>query len=139
MIAYRGDFCADFEVSEFEMSRYGFPALFFSTDQEVAKLYAIHHAREKRTNTGYIYKFDLAAPFKEIDYAGKISYSSHFRNLMYDLFQKQYRSVLIRNCYDSPSSHLRRFIKSDLVIIFDFKQILNYQLLKSVPVDNGIF
>ena len=132
MKLYRGSSSANFEVKKHVRSRYGFNALFFTTDIELARLYAHHLAREKRNwKGGFVYEFDIPEPYKKVDYKGAISYSSHFRNLMYELYREDLKSAIITNCYDYPSKDLVRYIKSDLVVVYDLELIKNFELIES--------
>ena len=72
----------NFSIENHITSRYGFRALFFSTDIEVAELYAKFYAKKNRKKTAYIYEFNIIEPKKKIEYNYSISYSSNFRNLV---------------------------------------------------------
>jgi hypothetical protein len=75
MIVYRGSSRDDFKIEKWKTSRYGFHALFFASDLELAKLYAQHRADEERKrNGGFVYEFEIPDNLHSVDYGNKISY-----------------------------------------------------------------
>ncbi len=129
---YRGDASEEFKVKRFKTSRYGFNALFFTTNIEVARLYASHRAKEEgKYNGGFVYEFELPEADHIIDYQNKITYSPNFRNLMYTLNKTELDSVYLENTFDYPSKELIKYIKSDLLVIFNLDLIKKYKLIES--------
>lgn len=132
MDIYRGSSSKDFEVKKHIQSRYGFNALFFTSSIELARMYAVHHAQIKGTsNGGFVYEFFMPRPRKVIDYNFGITYSRHFRNMIYELHAKKWKSVIIANCYDSPSEKTKKYIINDLVVLFDLDLIKGYKRIES--------
>lgn len=129
---YRGSSSKDFQVKRHVDSRYGFPALFFSSELEIARLYAAHNAREKHNHAGgYVYSMEIMEPMKRIDYKFKVTRCAHFRNLMYELFNSGMDSALVRNALDFPSSDTRQFLDSDILVVFDLSIIPAMELVES--------
>ena len=84
MIYYFGTHIENFNVDENKRSRYGFACLFFTSDFDVAKLYAKHHAETNNKKKGFVFKVELKSFLEKIDYKGNVTHSSHFRNLIFD-------------------------------------------------------
>ena len=122
----------NFSIENHITSRYGFRALFFSTNIEVAELYAKFYAKKNRKKTAYIYEFNIIEPKKKIEYNYSISYSSNFRNLVFKGFQEDFNSMLIKNVYDYPSSFLKKMILSDIVVVYNFSEIINFEKIKII-------
>ena len=132
MIVDRGSSRDDFKIEKWKTSRYGFHALFFASDLELAKLYAQHRADEERKrNGGFVYEFEIPDYLHSVDYGNKISYSNDFRNLMYKLYREDHKGVIIKNVYDYPSKKLMSFNLSDVIVIFDLDIIKSFKLIQS--------
>ena len=132
MIVYRGSSRDDFKIEKWKRSRYGFNALFFASDLNLAKLYAQHRAdEENKRNGGFVYEFEIPDYLKVVDYGGKISYSIDFRNLMYKLHNEDHKGVIIKNVYDYPSKKLFSLENSDVIVIFDFDIIKSFKVIQS--------
>ena len=120
MKVYRADTKNDFKLLNHVNSRYGFNALFFTTNIELAEKYA-----ESFNNKGTIYEFELNPILDSVDYKGRISHSSHFRSLIHRLYKEGKSSVIIKNVYDYPSFKSYYPNKSDLIVVFDFSEIIS--------------
>ena len=126
MIVYRGSSRDDFKIEKWKRSRYGFNALFFASDLNLAKLYAQHRADEEyKRNGGFVYEFEIPDYLHSVDYGGKISYSNDFRILMYKLQREGHKGVIIKNVYDYPSKKLFSLKMSNVIVIFDFDIIIH--------------
>ncbi|MBB3123735.1 nitrous oxidase accessory protein NosD [Mesoflavibacter sabulilitoris] len=106
----------EFDFSLFKKSRYGFTALFFTDNSELKDLYL-------KENKGAEISIDNPFIDYEIDFNNKISYSSVFRNTIINLNKKGYKTVLIKNVIDYPSSANKKFISSDILVVFDLKYL----------------
>ena len=132
MIVYRGSSRDDFKIEKWKRSRYGFNALFFASDLYLAKLYAHHRADEEYKRTGgFVYEFEIPDYLHSVDYGGKLSYNSDFRNLIHKLFRDGHKGVIIKNAIDYPSKKLFRPTLCDIIVIFDFDIIKSFKLIQS--------
>lgn len=122
MELYRGDAKPDFEVKPWIRSRYSISALFFTPDIDLARLYAIHHAKEYRSiHKGSVYMCEINNMWLFThDFQGKSSYSAEFRNLIHTFHQFRHKAALIKNVLDYPSKDLIRYQTADIVVVFDF-------------------
>jgi hypothetical protein len=132
MKVYFGIDKEDFTIENHITSRYGFRALFFSTNIEVAELYAKFYAKKNKKSSAYIYEFNIIEPKKKIEYNYAFSYSSNFRNLIFKGFQENINSMMIKNVYDYPSSIFKQMILSDIIVIYDFSEIINFEKIKII-------
>jgi len=131
MKVYMGSSKEDFKIQSWKSSRYGFNALVFSSDLYLAQLYAHHKADEEfKRNGGFVYEFELPDYLHIIDYGGKLSYSSDFRNLMFKLFREGHKGVVIKNVIDYPSKRLFCPNYSDIIVVFDFDIIKSFKLIQ---------
>lgn len=131
MIVYRGSSSSDFTIQKWKKSRYGFNALFFASEINLAQLYAHHRAEEEyKQNGGYVYKFEILDCLYTIDYGGKTSYSSDFRNMIFKLFRNGHKGVIIKNIIDYPSKKFFRPNFSDVIVVFDFNIIQSFELIQ---------
>jgi len=131
MIVYRGSSRDDFKIEKWKRSRYGFNALFFASDLYLAQLYAHHRADEEyKRSGGCVYKFEIPDYLYSVDYGGKLSYSSDFRNLIFKLFREGHKAVVIKNVIDYPSKKLFRPNFSDVIVVFDFDIIKSFKLIQ---------
>lgn len=134
MKVYRGDAIANFEILKSKKSRYGISALFFTSSCELAKLYARSY---NKLSGGALYSFELKnESLSKIDFGGKLSYNSKFRELIFKLYREGHKGVLIKNVYDYPSKKMFQLIKSDIyfkiknnIVVFDFKIIESFDLI----------
>jgi hypothetical protein len=133
MIYYFGTYLEEFKIESHILSRYGFPSLFLTTDIELAKLYAKYHADKNKKEKGFIYQFEVFRIGETIDYKGSFTYSSHFRNYIFDCKKRNIDSVIIKNTYDCPSEKYSQLIKSDILVVFDFALIKS---IKKIGVVN---
>jgi hypothetical protein len=132
MIVYRGSSRDNFKIEKWKRSRYGFKALFFASDIELAKLYAQHRADEEgKRNGGFVYESEIIDYLHSVDYGNKTSYSNDFRNLMYKLYREGHKGVIIKNVFDYPSKKLMRHNVSDVIVVFDFDIIKSFKLIQS--------
>lgn len=115
---YRGDSNADFQVSEGMNSRYGFPAIFFTSSKKLAQNYAKHLTRN-RLRTGSVYAFEYSQNRVKVDFQFKISHSAEFRNLIHTLKSRNIPSALIYNVIDYPSEQFKEYSVSDILVVFD--------------------
>ena len=127
MTVYRGDNNGSFKVEKKHNSRYGFPALFFSTKEELARMYATYKAREG--GEPYVYAYDIAHNMQEIDFKGRESYSLEFVNLIHDLKRSGVKAVRITNVFDYPSQDFKGNNSSDVVAVFDLSLINNGRII----------
>jgi hypothetical protein len=132
---YFGTHISDFKIESHINSRYGFKALFFTNNIEVAELYAKYHATKNRKKVGYIYRAEFATIQHSVDFNSHVSHSSVFRNLVHSLQSKFYKTVKVKNVYDYPSEDMMKFIKSDIIIIFDFNFIHKIEMEKAIIID----
>lgn len=133
MKVYRGDLQDNFKVDLLKKSRYGFPALFFATKIDLAKLYAAKAASDFNTQSnGCIYECTISDFIPVIDLNGEFSYSFKFRNLIHRLYRDKIKIVRITNVIDYPSDDYLKIIHSDIIVVYDFNQIKNLKL-----IDNG--
>jgi hypothetical protein len=131
MIVYKGSSRDDFKIEKWKRSRYGFNALFFASNIELAKLHAQHEAdEENKINGGFVYEFEIQGYLHSIDYGYKISYSSDFENLMYKLYREGHKGVIIKNIFVYPSKKLTTLNLSDVIVIFDFDLIKSFKLIQ---------
>lgn len=130
MILYHGSQYKDLKLSTDINSRYNFPAFFLTPNRELAIMYAVH--AYNTFGSGYVYQTELDESFLEIDYLGKISYSSNFRGLIHRLYKADYKSVLIKNVIDYPSEKFSYYKSSQIVIIFDTTLISSLKCIGSV-------
>jgi hypothetical protein len=121
MKIYRGDNTRNFKVNKRTNSRYGFPALFFSTKVDLARLYAEYKALDGGDAT--VYKFDTIMAMPSVDFNGKESYSGEFVDLIHRLKGSGAKAVRITNVFDYPSQDFKGNNNSDIVAIFDFSVI----------------
>jgi hypothetical protein len=129
MIVYRGDASSSFEVKQELRSRYGIPALFFASHIKLAQLYAIH-ASGNGNSGGFVYQAELPNDVFTHDFEGKVSYSFLFRNLIYQLHRASHKCVNIINVADVPSKDYAISTPSSVIVVFDFKYILNLKLIQ---------
>jgi len=120
MTVYFGCNDKDFKISPFKKSRYGFKALFFATDIDLAKQYAIYHAKDK--SEGYVYQADVPDNIRTFDYGGGFSYDRDFRNLMFEISQMNLPAARITNVIDFPKG-CKKYVKSDVVVVFDLGEL----------------
>jgi len=132
---YFGTHTTDFKIENHINSRYGFKALFFTNNIELAELFANYHAKKNNQKKGYVYKADFIRIDHNVDFNGHISHSSTFRNLIYNLQSKFFKVVQIKNVYDYPSDELKKFINSDIVIVFDFNFINKIEYVKEIIIE----
>jgi hypothetical protein len=133
MELYRGDLKGNFEVKDWLRSRYGIRALFFTPDLDLARLYAIHHARQaKQSHKGTVYMCEIndfhLFPY---DFGGKSSYSPDFRNMVFTFRDFNYKAALIKNVLDYPTKELIRYESSDIVVVYDFSVIQNLRIVQT--------
>jgi hypothetical protein len=132
MKVFRGDCFQNFEIKKHVTSRYALHALFFTTDIDLARLYAKHRAKEDRVfSGGFIHQFEVPDYLLEHDFNGELSHGSKFRNLIYSLHQKGIGGAIIKNVYDYPSKDFCVFNRADIIVIFDFNLIKNQELFES--------
>jgi hypothetical protein len=133
MEVYRGDLKNNFTIKPWLKSRYGIPALFFTPDIDLARLYAIHHARQARlSHKGSVYMFDINNFYLfSMDFGGNSSYGPEFRNMIYTLRDFNYKAALIKNVLDYPSKELIRYQSSDIVVVYDFSIIMDLKLVQT--------
>ena len=131
MIVYHGSPIKDLVINPYAKSRYGMVALFFATNIELAQLYAIYHAKQKKITTGgFVYRFIIDGHIKEYDFCNRISYSADYRNLIYKLHRSNCRIARIKNVFDYPSKSLKRVVESDVVVVFDLGCIKTIELIQ---------
>jgi len=133
MIIYRGDLIESFEIKPWKRSRYGFHALFFTTDLQLARMYAIHHAQEAgKPGAGAVHQAEVhdfyVYPY---DFQGKHSYGAEFRNLMHTLQQFQHKALIINNVIDYPKQSMIRYEPTDVVVILDLEIITNLKCIET--------
>lgn len=132
MTVYRGDASSEFKVENI-FSRYGFKALFFTNNIQVARMYAHFLAMKNGVrNGGAIYEFNIPEPLKFIDFKDEVTHSRIFRNLIFDLHKQEVNSALITNCFDYPKlTENITILSSDILVVFDFELINDYKLIES--------
>ena len=127
---YRGDIVENFKVAN-TLSRYGFPALFFSSDIELARIYAKYKSKQSHKMTGgYVHEFEINRPRRVHDFNFEISHSRIFRNLIHDFKNKGYPSVLIKNVMDYPSETCNHFDYTDICVVFFMSEIIEVKILE---------
>lgn len=132
MLAYKGSSSAIFKIDKSMPSRYGIKCLFFASNVELAKLYAIHHCNTARSFAGgYVHKIEISDPVNEYDFNHGSSYCKEFRNLVYSLFKQNHKAVRIINVFDYPSEKLMYHNGSDVIIVFDFSCIQSVNIILS--------
>jgi hypothetical protein len=130
MIVYRGSSTKDFKIKKWVRSRYGLRCLFFASNIELAKLYAIHRANEMYLRDGgFVHEVEIQGYIKEYDFGHAISYSNDFRNLIYKLHREGHKIVRIINVFDYPSKKLMRPTGSDVIVVFDYECIKSFKLI----------
>jgi hypothetical protein len=135
MKVYRGDFSDKFEVKHYVRSRYGIPALFFTPDKDLARLYGQWYNRQRAVlHKECIYMCEIPDQYLfDTDFRGQPSYSPEFRNLIYTLKSFKIRSGLIRNVVDFPDQSTAYYQSSDIIVVFDFSLISGLTLLNPIP------
>ena len=130
MKVYMGTHSANFEILDNINSRYGFPALFFTNNLHLARLYATHYAKENDLSGGYVYEFEIRSPDEVIDW-NNFSYSAEFVQKINDLYNEKHKSAALRNVIDFPKQDYSRFVYSDIYIVFDFKsEITSHRVIE---------
>lgn len=117
----------DFSLSRAKASRYGFPALFFSTNPEHALLYAQHYWQQQRQPAA-VYRIAWAKPLPLLDFGGGVSHSSHFRNTIFQLQRQGKAAWQISNVIDYPSEDLFSGERRNIVAFFDLAQLPELEL-----------
>jgi len=134
MKLYRGDWNNEFQVKEWIRSRYGFQALFFTTDLALARLYAIHAAQERRMpGAGAVYEAEVNDLWVfKYDFQGKSAYHGpEFRNMIHTFKQFNHKAVQVYNVVDYPNKSMMRLEYTDVVVVFDYKIIENLRCIDS--------
>jgi hypothetical protein len=129
MIFYHGNCIADFEINRFKDSRYGFPALFLTTNIELARLYALWHYRQTWAHGGgMVYEIEVNIGFCDVtDWGGHNSYTPDFRNKIRYWQQCGHSGLLLQNVVDYPHKSLRVPLLSDILVVYkldNIKQII---------------
>lgn len=123
---FRGDANPDFKVGEYFRSRYGFPALFFTSNLNLARAYAQYHTRKlEKKGSGFIFSFEAPDYIPEYDYKHSLSHSRHFRKLIYDFYHEGCEIIKLKNVVDYPSSEFADYTASDILVVFNLKLIKN--------------
>jgi len=126
---YRGDKSVNFSIKNIA-SRYGFPAIFLTTNIELARDYAYSLAREKQImGGGFLYEFDIINNFFIHDYKFQDSYHGNFKKLIIDFKIQNKKIVKIKNVIDYPKKYKNSI--SDLIVIYDFLMIKSFKLIES--------
>ena len=99
---------------------------------QLARLYAIYNSeKERRWSGGFLYEHNILGWQKEIDYKNMVSHSAHFRSLIYQLKRECLSAVKINHVIDFPSEKYDYYEVSDILVVFDFKKIKDFNLLES--------
>ena len=99
-----------------KVSRYGFPAMFYTPSLELAHNYAKHHAQGSdqepvvRQLSITPYQID-----KTVDFSGNVTFSPEFRNLVHE--NRHHNIVRVVNCLDRPSEDYP-LIHADIYIFY---------------------
>lgn len=127
MNIYRGDYNANFEIKPWIRSRYGFQALFFTTEVALARLYAIHAAKQRQMpGAGAVYEAEVNDLWVyTYDFGGKCSYGPDFRNMIHTFRDFNHKAAHITNVLDYPDKSMVRIETSDIVVIYDLAIINN--------------
>lgn len=132
MFVYRGAHTNPFCIVQSINSRYGIPALFFTTNLNLARAYARHYAHTLNLNSGgYVHQYSLPENLAVHNFNFKSSNCPVFRNLIYHLKHSRQPAVIITNVLDYPSDSLRLADFSDLIVVFSFSLISGQQLIES--------
>jgi hypothetical protein len=128
MKVLRGSSTKDFKVKPWKNSRYGFPALFCATEERLARLYALHRKKQKKSAFGFVHEIEITVKPKEVSFNHRSSFCSEFRNLIYRLYKSDEKAYLITDVFDYPSNELMIHNESDVLVIFDFSIIKSIDL-----------
>ncbi len=96
-------------------SRYGIVVLFFTTEIRLARMYG--------NTIDNVYQTELK-PDKTVDFKGRVSHSSQFRNLIFQLSKEGYDVVAIENIYDRPNDNYP-LEKSTIYVVYDISKLQN--------------
>lgn len=134
MIVYHGTFDSEFLPNEFVNNRYGFVGVFCSPDRELAEKYAEFYKYHNKgyRKKGFLFQLEVPDKMKRFDYKGKITYALEFRNLIYQIRDKQLPIAMITNCYDYPCRELEYYAKNDIVLVMKPSLIKNTRLIKEI-------
>lgn len=134
MRVFHGTYIKDWKPEAHMSSRYGFSAIFCTTDPQLARLYAEYYAKfvPSRGNKGYLYSFEIPNIGTEFDFKRQITYASNFRNLMYKINESCSTIAKIKNCYDWPCEALQELVMNDIYMVLDFKLIRKIELVEVI-------
>ncbi len=123
-----------FQLSKARKSRYGFWALFFTDQVELAKNYAKFHSLSSLKNKGCLIEIEPPSISKVFDLKYESTYTADFRRLI--LAEKKLRTkvLLLKNTLDSPS--LKRFapMSSNILVVYDHSIIQN-RIINNMPIN----
>lgn len=121
MLYYHGNNEKDFTVNPHKNARYGFPALFFTPNIDLARLYAVHHYRKtQRHGGGFVYAIELPDTLAcTRDWQNQSTHTPQFKNLICQAATGHIDLLQIKNCLDYPSKELRLLAISDILVCFD--------------------
>lgn len=128
MIVYRGDSSNQWSIKPWLKSRYKFPALFFTTNIELAKLYSLHKTNLK--SNSFIYEASIIGEVPSVDFLFMDTFTYSFKNLVTDSYKNRMKCLRICNCIDYPSERLKVSYRSDIIAVFDFSSIKNCHFIE---------
>jgi len=134
MIAYHGDRSPKLIPEPGRPSRYGFRCLFFTPDETLARLYALHWAKmSNRADAGFVYQAEiLTTSFYVHDLCGRNTHTAEFRNLIHTFNTFRIPGVLIKNALDYPSESIPYYSTSDILAVFNISLINRIELMPSL-------
>ena len=131
MTGYIGTNKADFRILSSQVSRYGFPAVFFATEMFLAELYAADKCKKSASDKpGYVFSAALPDRMHRVNFGGRFTYTPDFRNMIYKLHTR-YPIVQMYNVVDSPSKEFFRVNTSDVIVVFDLSLISNLRMVRN--------
>lgn len=99
-----------------KLSRYGFPAIFYTPSLELAHNFAKHWAQG--TNQEPVVRkrtINAEQIDKVVDFENNVTYVGSFRSLVYDC--RDSKILRIKNCLDRPSDHYP-LIAADIYVFY---------------------
>jgi hypothetical protein len=135
MTIYRGD-TPDWKPRLSHMSRYGIPAIFFTTDEDLAELYAQYHGSRKLIGKGVIYKATLINGLAKIDFEHMTTYSYYFRNLILYYYHEKMKGIHITNAVDYPDPRMKTSKSSSIIVIYDASIITDLSEHRTIQLHN---